>query len=68
MDDNGLLYNLYTQVGGNDYKIPFIVLGCADMVCVFLNLALLPSIGRKQLIYCLDFLIICLFRCCWFLL
>eukprot|EP00057_Strongylocentrotus_purpuratus_P008266 XP_011662740.1 PREDICTED: MFS-type transporter SLC18B1 [Strongylocentrotus purpuratus] len=38
----GFLY----EVGGNDYKIPFIVLGCADMVCVFLNLALLPSIGN----------------------
>ncbi|XP_071481859.1 MFS-type transporter SLC18B1-like [Diadema antillarum] len=35
----GLLY----EVGGRDYKVPFIALGCANLVCVFVNLILLPS-------------------------
>ncbi|XP_063959543.1 MFS-type transporter SLC18B1-like isoform X2 [Lytechinus pictus] len=41
----GFLY----EVGGNDYKIPFIVLGCADLVCVVLGLALLPPIVSEDM-------------------
>ncbi|XP_041465048.1 MFS-type transporter SLC18B1-like [Lytechinus variegatus] len=41
----GFLY----EVGGNDYKIPFIVLGCADLVCVVLSLALLPPIVSEDM-------------------
>lgn len=36
----GFLY----EVSGGDYKMPFLILGGVDMLCVFINLALLPPI------------------------